>query len=124
MQEDTVPSSSSSSSSPIPATDPGTIAGLVLLFLLGLVVIFAVGRKSSSNRCLHLPFVSISCVSVFSYAACDAAGVDAHWLIAVLIITISVWFLLAALFHIAHHCRNYQELDVNDNSINGLDDGL
>ena len=119
-QEDTVPSSSSS---PTPI-DPGPVVGLILLCLLGLVVIFVVAKRSNGNRCLHLPFVSVSFVSVFAYAACDAAGVDAPWLIALLITTVSVWFLLAALFHIAHHCRNYQELDVDDNSLNGLDDGL
>ena len=81
------------SPSSIQYIDPGPIAGLIILFLIGLVVVVA-SFKNLQNRCLHLPFVSLSFFIVFTYAAVDVSGQEAPWLITTLGITIGLWIIV------------------------------
>tara|TARA_B100000780_G_C20993253_1_gene397260 strand:- start:438 stop:803 length:366 start_codon:yes stop_codon:yes gene_type:complete len=113
------------SPSSIQYIDPGPIAGLIILFLIGLVVVVA-SFKNLQNRCLHLPFVSLSFFIVFTYAAVDVSGQEAPWLITTLGITIGLWIIATAIYYAAHFGKSYTHntLDINDTNTFGLDDGL
>ena len=102
--------------------DPGPIAGLVVLFLIGLSILCAGIYKLDNNRCLHIPFGSLVFTLVFLYSALDIVSVDAPWLIALLCITVFLWVLVTVIYHCAHRSTN--TLDSDDRSLNRLDDGL
>lgn len=110
---------SPSSSVPNHPDDPGPIAGLVVLFLIGLSILCAGIYKLDKNRCVHIPFGSLSFTLIFLYSALDGCCV---WLIALLGITIFLWVLVTVIYHCAH--RSKHTLDSDDRSLNRLDDGL
>jgi hypothetical protein len=56
---------SPSSSVPNHPDDPGPIAGLVVLFLIGLSILCAGIYKLDKNRCVHIPFGSLSFTLIF-----------------------------------------------------------
>ena len=117
-----VDETSPSSSVPNHPDDPGPIAGLVVLFLIGLSILCAGIYKLDKNRCVHIPFGSLSFTLTFLYSALDIVSVDAPWLIALLCITIFLWVLVTVIYHCAH--RSKHTLDSDDRSLNRLDDGL
>ena len=110
-----------------PAADSGALAGLGVLFILGLAIL-VYSTQHLRNKCIHIPFGSLSFVSVFLYAALDVASVDAPWLITVLGITVFLWFVVAVAAAYCSCCAPSAlystTLDKDDNSLNGLDDGL
>ena len=108
---------SPSSSVPNHPDDPGPIAGLVVLFLIGLSILCAGIYKLDKNRCVHIPFGSLSFTLIFLYSA-----LEKYWLIALLCITIFLWVLVTVIYHCAH--RSKHTLDSDDRSLNRLDDGL